>query len=90
MSAAGGTEGLGTVDLFLLSSSLCSAIFWSVGPQANAKYLKYFEFLQMGEAGGPAATAGPGTVDLFFSSSFCSAIFWSVGPQANAKYLEYF
>ena len=32
----------GTVDLFFFSSSLCSAIFLSVGAKANAKYLKYF------------------------------------------------
>ena len=47
-------EGSGTVDLFFFSSSLCSAIFLSVGPHTNAKYLKYFAFLQMGEAGGQA------------------------------------
>ena len=37
-------EGSGTVDLFFFSSSLCSAIFLSVRPKANAKYLKYFAF----------------------------------------------
>ena len=69
-------EGSGTVDLFL-APLFAQRFFLSVGHQANAKYLKYFAFLHMGEAGGArpgkaveaggrAAREGSGTVDLFF------------------------
>ena len=61
---------------FFFSSSLCSAIFFSVGPQAIAKYLTYFAFSRIGEAGGRAARDGVGgPLTFFFSSSLCSAFF---------------
>ena len=62
-----------------------------MGPQAIAKYLTYFAFSRIGEAGGRAARDGVGgPLTFFFSSSLCSAFFLSVGLQAIAKYLKYF
>ena len=55
-------------DLFFRSLEVL-ALFFSVGPQAIAKYLKYFAFSRIGEAGGRAASDegwGRRASDLFF------------------------
>ena len=55
-------------DLFFRSIEVL-AFFFSVGPQAIAKYLKYFAFSRIGEAGGRAARDGVGGPLTFFFSS---------------------